>query len=237
MANTYYQPGEHRAERVEDLFETIAPQYDRINDLQSFWMHRAWKRRLVGMAQVKAGDRALDVCCGTGDIATALARAGAETTGLDFSKAMLKVAADRTSKLQSSNLKFLSGDAQQLPFDDNSYDIVTVGYGLRNLSSWQRGLDEMHRVAKPGGRLLILEFGKPNNAVLRALYFGYLKFVVPIFGKLFCGDSATHAYIYESLLAYPAQNGVAAQMKKLGCKDVRIVNLIGGVMSINFGRK
>ncbi|HWF20458.1 MAG TPA: bifunctional demethylmenaquinone methyltransferase/2-methoxy-6-polyprenyl-1,4-benzoquinol methylase UbiE [Verrucomicrobiae bacterium] len=237
MAKTYYEPGEHRAERVEDLFETIAPQYDRINDLQSFWMHRSWKRRLVRMSAVKAGDRALDVCCGTGDIATALARSGAQTTGLDFSKAMLKVAADRNLKSQISNLKFLTADAQNLPFGDNSFDVVTIGYGLRNLSSWQRGLEEMHRVAKPGGCLLILEFGKPNNAFWRQLYFGYLKFFVPIFGKLFCGDAATHAYIYESLLAYPAQNGVAAHMRELGCKDVSIVNLIGGAMSINYARK
>ncbi|MGZ4962132.1 MAG: bifunctional demethylmenaquinone methyltransferase/2-methoxy-6-polyprenyl-1,4-benzoquinol methylase UbiE [Limisphaerales bacterium] len=237
MAKTYYEPGEKRAERVEDLFETIAPQYDRINDLQSFCMHRAWKRHLVRMAAVNSGDRALDVCCGTGDIATALARAGAETTGLDFSKAMLKVAEQRNLKSEISNLKFFTGDAQNLPFENNTFDIVTVGYGLRNLTSWQRGLEEMHRVAKPGARILVLEFGKPDNALWSAIYFGYLKFFVPVFGKLFCGDAATHAYIYESLLAYPAQNGVAAHMRQLGCKDVSIVNLIGGAMSINFGRK
>lgn len=237
MANTYYEPGEKRAERVEDLFATIAPQYDRINDLQSFWMHRAWKRRLIRMANVKLGERALDVCCGTGDIATALARAGAITTGLDFSKAMLEVADARNRKTQISNLKFIQGDAQKLPFDDNTFDVVTIGYGLRNLASFDRGVEELHRVTKPGGRLLVLDFGKPNNTLWRSLYFSYLKFFVPVFGKLFCGDSATHAYIYESLLAYPAQKGVAARMKELGCKDVRIVNLVGGAMSINFGRK
>jgi len=237
MANTYYEPGEKRAERVEDLFETIAPQYDRINDLQSFGMHRAWKRRLVRMAAVKLGDRALDVCCGTGDIATALARAGADTTGLDFSKAMLKVAEQRNLKSEIPNLKFIEGDAQNLPFENNSFDVITVGYGLRNLSSWQRGLEEMHRVAKPDARILVLEFGKPDRGLWRAVYFGYLKFFIPIFGKLFCGDAATHAYIYESLLAYPAQNAVAEHMRKLACKDVRIINLLGGAMSINFGRK
>jgi demethylmenaquinone methyltransferase / 2-methoxy-6-polyprenyl-1,4-benzoquinol methylase len=237
MANTYYEPGERRAERVEDLFAAIAPQYDRINDLQSFWMHRAWKRRLVNMAKVKPGERALDVCCGTGDIATALARAGAVTDGLDFSKAMLQVAEQRNLKSQIPDLKFQTGDAQNLPFDGNTFDVVTVGYGLRNLASWQRGLEEIYRVAKPGGRLLILDFGKPDNALWRKMYFAYLRFFVPVFGKLFCGDSATHAYILESLLAYPAQNGVAAHMRKLGCKDVRVVNLVGGAMSINFGRK
>jgi demethylmenaquinone methyltransferase/2-methoxy-6-polyprenyl-1,4-benzoquinol methylase len=147
---------------------------------------------------------------------------------------MLQVAQQRNHQ---SEIKFLTGDAQKLPFKDNSFDVVTVGYGLRNLASWQRGLEEMHRVAKPGGRLLVLDFGKPDNALLRGLYFAYLKYFVPIFGKLFCGNSATHAYILESLLAYPAQNGVAEHMRKLGCKDVRIVNLVGGAMSINFGRK
>lgn len=237
MANTFYDPGERRAERVEDLFATIAPQYDRINDLQSFWMHRVWKRRLVKMAEVKAGERALDVCCGTGDIAAALAKEGAATVGFDFSAPMLEVAEKRNHKLQITNLKFRQGDAQNLPFKDQSFDVITVGYGLRNLASWQRGLEEMYRVAKPGARLLVLEFGKPDNALLRALYFGYLKYFVPIFGKLFCGNAATHAYIYESLLHYPAQRGVAEHMRKLGCKDVRIVNLVGGAMSINFGRK
>jgi demethylmenaquinone methyltransferase/2-methoxy-6-polyprenyl-1,4-benzoquinol methylase len=237
MANAFYEPGERRAERVEDLFATIAPQYDRINDLQSFWMHRAWKRRLVKMAAVKEGDVALDVCCGTGDIAAALARAAADTTGFDFSRRMLDVAEERNRKSKIENLQFRQGDAQNLPFEDQSFDVVTVGYGLRNLASWQRGLEEMYRVAKPGGRLLVLDFGKPDNALLRSLYFGYLKYLVPIFGKLFCGDSATHAYIYESLLHYPAQRGVAEHMRKLGCKDVRIVNLVGGAMSINFGRK
>lgn len=237
MANTFYQPGEHRAERVEDLFATIAPQYDRINDLQSFGMHRLWKRRLVKMTQVQPGDRALDVCCGTGDIAEALARAGADTTGFDFSKPMLAVAEQRNSKAQIPHLKFQQGDAQNLPFEDATFDVITIGYGLRNLASFERGLNEMYRVARPGARLLVLDFGKPDNGLWRALYFAYLKYFIPIFGKVFCGDAATHAYIYESLLDYPAQRGVAEQMRKLGCKDVRIVNLLGGAMSINFGRK
>lgn len=237
MANIFYEKGERRAERVEDLFATIAPHYDRINDLQSFGMHRAWKRRLVKMAEVKPAECALDVCCGTGDIATALARAGADTVGFDFSAPMLEVAQQRNQRSQVTNLKFQQGDAQNLPFENDSFDVVTVGYGLRNLASWQRGLEEMHRVAKPGGRMLVLDFGKPDNGLWRAMYFAYLKYFVPVFGKLFCGDAATLAYIYESLLHYPAQRGVEEHMRKLGCKDVRIINLVGGAMSINFGRK
>ena len=124
-----------------------------------------------------------------------------------------------------------------LAFDNGMFDVVTVGYGLRNLSDWETGLREMHRVARPGARLLVLDFGKPDNAVLRSLYFTYLRVLVPIFGRLFCGDSATHAYILESLQRYPAQRGVAGAMQRLGCRDVRIVNLMGGAMSINYGVK
>ena len=104
-------------------------------------------------------------------------------------------------------------------------------------ASWQTGLNEMHRVARAGARLLILEFGKPENALWRGMYFAYLRFAVPILGKVFCGDSATHGYILESLKHYPAQQGVAEAMRALGCRDVRIVNLVGGAMSIHYGVK
>ncbi|HMJ91525.1 MAG TPA: bifunctional demethylmenaquinone methyltransferase/2-methoxy-6-polyprenyl-1,4-benzoquinol methylase UbiE [Candidatus Acidoferrum sp.] len=238
VGNKFYIEGEQRGAKVSDLFAQVAPRYDLINDLQSFGLHRLWKRRVVRLADVNAGDRALDVCCGTGDIAFALARRGAEVTGFDFSEAMLTVARRRQNPQSSIlNPQFQHGDAQQLPFDDNTFDTVTVGYGLRNLPSWERGLREMHRVAKPGGRLVVLEFGKPDNALLRAIYFAYLRCLVPTFGKLFCGDSATHAYIFESLLHYPAQRGVAEKMRELGCHEVKIVNLVGGAMSINYGVK
>ena len=176
---------------------------------------------------------ALDVCCGTGDIAFALRAHGADVTGLDFSAPMLRVAAER----KECAVSFMQGDAQQLPFPDNTFDAVTVGYGLRNLASWRRGLEEMWRVAKPGGRLLVLEFGKPPNALWRALYFGYLRSAVPIFGRLFCNNAPAYAYIYESLQHYAGQKGVHDYMRQLGCREARVVNLVGGAMSINVGVK
>ena len=237
MSNAYYAPGDQRATKVNDLFARIARRYDFLNDLQSFGRHRSWKRRVVKLASVAPGNRALDLCCGTGDLAFALARRGAETTGLDFSPQMLEVAAQRHLKSQIANLKFLQGDAQQLPFPENSFDIVTVGYGLRNLTSWERGLDEMFRVARPGARLIVLDFGKPANAHWRRLYFTHLKMSVPLMGWLFCGDASAYAYILESLKHYPAQLAVADKMRALKLENVRVINLLGGAMAINYGEK
>ena len=241
MSNAFYDAGEQRAAKVNDLFATIARRYDLINDLQSFGLHRLWKRRVVKLAAVQSGNRALDLCCGTGDIALALAQRGAETTGLDFSDKMLEVAAVRSQKSevksQKKNPQFLHGDAQQLPFPDHSFDIVTVGYGLRNLTSWERGLDEMFRVAKPGARLIVLDFGKPANWLWRAIYFAHLRCSVPLIGLLFSGNASAYAYILESLKHYPAQLAVAEKMRGLKLANVRVINLLGGAMAINYGEK
>jgi demethylmenaquinone methyltransferase/2-methoxy-6-polyprenyl-1,4-benzoquinol methylase len=239
VSNEFYAPGDLRAAKVNDLFARIARRYDFLNDLQSFGLHRRWKRRVAELAQVKTGDRALDLCCGTGDISFALAQRGAETTGVDFSAQMLEVAAQRhdNSKLKINSLRFLQGDAQQLPFPENSFDIVTVGYGLRNLTSWERGVDEMFRVARPGARLIALDFGKPPNALWRAVYFTHLQLSVPLIGLLFCGNASAYAYILESLKHYPAQLAVAEKMRALKLKNVRVINLLGGAMAINYGEK
>jgi demethylmenaquinone methyltransferase/2-methoxy-6-polyprenyl-1,4-benzoquinol methylase len=232
VSNKYYQTGERKGARVADLFGAIATRYDLINDLQSLGLHRRWKKLLVKMAEVRPGMKALDLCCGTGDIAFALNRAGAEVVGLDFSPAMLDVARERGRRAGSA-VQFVSGDAQKAPFSDSMFDIVTIGYGLRNLASWERGLEEMARVARPGGRLLVLDFGTPDFAPWRALYFAYLRGAVPLLGKVFCHDSDTHAYILESLRDYPAQRGVAEKLKSMNCRDVVTRNLLGGAMSIH----
>jgi len=234
VSNAFYAPGEQRAAKVNDLFGTIARRYDLINDLQSFGLHRRWKRRVVDLAAVTPGVRALDLCCGTGDLALALARRGATVTGLDFSGPMLAVA---TRRRRGPNPEFLQGDALHLPFPDDSFDIVTMGYGLRNLADWKAGLAEMKRVAKPGGRLVILEFGKPANALWRSLYFTHLQCSVPLTGWIFCGNAGAYAYILESLRHYPAQLAVAAQMREIKLANVRVINLLGGAMAINYAEK
>lgn len=237
MSNVFYAPGENRAQKVGDLFATIARRYDLLNDLQSFGLHRLWKRRVVALAAVKPGNRALDLCCGTGDITFALAAHGSQVTGLDFSQKMLEVAQRRLEKSNFKGLDFMQGDAQSLPFPDNSFDAITVGYGLRNLSNLETGLREMVRVAKPGGRIVALDFGKPANRFWRTLYFAHLKCSVPLVGLLFCGRPDAYAYIFESLKHYPAQWGVAEKMRDLKLTNVNIINFIGGAMAINSGQK
>jgi len=224
--------------RIKQLFDQIALRYDLINDLQSFGLHRLWKRRVLKLASVRAGDKALDLCCGTGDISFALAQKGVDVIGLDFSERMLGVAEGRKAKVfRGKGPQFLQGDAQRIPFPENCFDIVTIGYGLRNLGSWEGGLREMWRVAKPGGRVVVLDFGKPDNPIWRGIYFGYLKLFVPLLGGIFCGDRNAYAYILESLKEYPAQRGVETKMRELGFVEVKIINLLGGAMSINSGEK
>jgi demethylmenaquinone methyltransferase/2-methoxy-6-polyprenyl-1,4-benzoquinol methylase len=235
MTNRFHVRGEGRAERVEALFGAIAARYDLLNDIQSLGLHRLWKRRLVALTGLQPGDPALDVCCGTGDIALRLAERGAEVIGLDFSPPMLEVARRRGGGIVRP--RWMQGDAMRLPFADGTFAAVTVGYGLRNLADWRVGLREMARVTRPGGRVLVLDFGKPDNRWLRRLYFLYLKLMVPLFGLLFCGNAAAYGYILDSLRDYPAQEGVAAGLRALGLESVRVNNLLGGVMSIHVAVK
>jgi demethylmenaquinone methyltransferase/2-methoxy-6-polyprenyl-1,4-benzoquinol methylase len=236
MSRGYYVPGDQRAAKVKELFAGIARRYDLLNDVQSFRLHRRWKRRLIQMAAPGPGLRALDVCCGTGDLTKALARGGADTIGLDFSEAMLEVAAGGPGA-NGKVMRFVRADAQRLPFADGSFDIVTVGYGLRNLASWEAGLAEMRRVARPGGRLLVLDFGKPDDPLWRGFYFGYLGLFVPLLGRVLGGSASAYAYILESLAHYPAQRALAARMRQLGLANVRVINLLGGAMAIHYAEK
>lgn len=239
MPNPFYAPGENRAAKVQDLFAAIAPRYDRINDLQSFGLHRHWKRRVVKCSRLKPGETALDLCCGTGDLAFALARAGGKVVGLDFSAPMLEVARERSRRAASPQVpipvEWVLGDALKTPFADASFDVVTIGYGLRNLASCEAGIREMRRLLRRDGRAIVLDFGKPESPLWRSLYLGYLRLAVPVFGTVFCGNAAAYAYILESLNHYPAQKGVEAFMKAAGFQRTEVIDLLGGAMSINLG--
>jgi demethylmenaquinone methyltransferase/2-methoxy-6-polyprenyl-1,4-benzoquinol methylase len=232
MSSQYYAPGPERSRRVRQLFSRIASHYDLINDLQSFGMHRLWKRTLINSAKIAPGDTALDVCSGTGDIALRLADTGAGVVGSDFTPEMLDQARQR-----SNRPIWVQADALDLPFFDQSFDVVTVSYGLRNLADFSRGISELVRVLKPGGRLLILDFGKPANPLWRAIYFAYLRAVIPVVGFIFCGDAAAYSYILDSLKNYPAQEGVTALLTQNACTKVQVKNFFGGAMSLHIATR
>jgi len=238
VSNSYYQPGDQRAERVNQLFDRIARQYDLINDIQSLGLHRIWKKWLWLIAQPAPESRVLDLCCGTGDIAFLFANKCCRVTAIDFSQGMLDVArARQEADPPLRPVEFLRGDAMNTGLPDNSFDYLTIGYGLRNLSDFGAALVEMKRLLKPGGRLLILEFGKPDGIPLRGAYYAYLMAAVPLFGRIFCGDKDAYAYILESLKHYPGQRGIQDLMDAIGFERTRITNFFGGTMSINTGVK
>ena len=238
MESKFYQADEHRAEKVHELFATIARRYDLLNDIMSAGLHRRWKRRLVELAEgerkAEGGKQrdVLDLCCGTGDIAMLFAEGGARVTGADFTEEMLRVAATRTKVV-----RWVRADALRLPFEDNSFDVVSVGYGLRNLADIELGLREIFRVLRPGGKFVTLDFGKPESKMFRSMYFGYLRIVLPILGRLFCGDPDTHGYILASLQNYPAQRGIKELMESIGYRDCGFEEFCLGSMAINFGAK
>lgn len=235
---SYYVPGEERARRVADLFASIAKRYDLINDVQSLGLHRWWKRQVIGLAAPKAGQRALDVCCGTGDLTLALAERGCEAIGIDFSDSMLAVARRRGNAVQSRlQPRFVRGDALHLPFPDSEFDVITIAYGLRNLADVDRGLRELLRVLRPGGTLVILEFGKPSWWVLRWLWFGYLRLALPVFGWLFVGNASAYAYIVESLIHYPGQVEIQRRLVGFGATEAQLTHLMGGMMSLHVVQK
>jgi demethylmenaquinone methyltransferase/2-methoxy-6-polyprenyl-1,4-benzoquinol methylase len=237
MDNAYLSEDENRAPKVRDLFSRIARRYDLVNDAMSFGLHRRWKRDAVRLG---AGSRAgplrwLDLCCGTGDMAfLAEKTAGARVVGLDFTLPMLAVARRRRAA-NGSLVTFVEADALSLPFADRSFGVVTAGYGLRNLADLPRGLAEIRRVLAPGGRVVALDFGKPGNPVASALYWGYLKAVVPLVGLLLQGDAGAYAYIPASLERYPAQRGVERLMQEAGFVNVRYEDRLLGTMGINVG--
>jgi demethylmenaquinone methyltransferase/2-methoxy-6-polyprenyl-1,4-benzoquinol methylase len=228
VESKFYQVDEHRAEKVHDLFATIARRYDLLNDIMSVGLHRRWKRRLIELAGEPRD--VLDLCCGTGDIAL---RFRARVVGVDFTEEMLRVAAARGN----SEVSWIRADALRLPFVDESFDAVSVGYGLRNLSDIEQGLREVLRVLRPGGKFVSLDFGKPESATFRALYFGYLRIVLPILGRMFCGDPDTHGYILTSLRNYPAQRGIKEMMTSQGYRDCGFEEFWLGSMAINYGSK
>ena len=237
VPNKYLSYDEERAPKVREMFSRLAQRYDFVNDVMSFGLHRRWKAQTVrlGFHAGKRPERWLDLCCGTGDMCLlAGSTPGVAVTGVDFTLPMLAVA--RRRRIGSGNdCTLVQADALCLPFRDGTFDVITVGYGLRNLADLEKGLSEMRRVLAPGGRAVILDFGKPDNPIAGSLYQAFLHTMMPAVGWLFHGDPETYLYIPESLKRYPGQRGVEEMMRRAGFVHARFENRMLGTMGINLG--
>ena len=228
---------------VQRLFATIADRYDLITVLLSFGRDRRWKARLLDLAGVRPGWRVLDLACGTGDLAFEAAARGATVTGLDITPRMIELARRKdagrllTKTARRRPASFLVGDMTALPIATGSFDLVTTGYGLRNVPDLPRALSEIHRVLAPGGLMCSLDFDRPSAAWTRAIYLGYLTVIGSALGWILHRDADTYRYIPESIRRYPGARGVAEFMRVAGFSDVRSIPVFGGFMAIHVARK
>ncbi len=229
-------PGEPTADRVRGIFSLIADKYDLFNILSSFGIDRSWRRAAVQAANLKTSSRVLDLCAGTGDLSLALARQGrpAEVVGTDFVPEMLAVAEQKARGFKGrTKVSFSVADAQDLPFPDSSFDVVTVAFGVRNLPDREANLAEVLRVLRPGGRYVILEFSRPPFAPWRWLYHVYLRVVIPAIGGLLTRDRASFVYLNDSIRSFPSQGALAAELRAAGFTAISWEDRTGGIVAIH----
>ena len=234
---------ESKSAYVLNQFERIACRYDMVNDLISFGMHRLWKRNAIDSLAVKEGGNYLDLCCGTGDlslrIAERLGNSGG-VVGLDFADNMLQLAKLRTqqgslSKQTQDRIQWIRGDAQSLPFSDNSFDGAIISFGLRNLSDYRKGISEMVRVVKPGGRIVNLDLGHPDKAIFSPLYYFFFRNIVPIIGQVVQNDRDAYTYLPASLDTYPREGEITNIFEEAGLEQVIYTPLALGAVALHRG--
>jgi demethylmenaquinone methyltransferase / 2-methoxy-6-polyprenyl-1,4-benzoquinol methylase len=233
-------PRSDKARRVRGVFDSVAGRYDLMNDLMSAGVHRLWKRFTLGLTALRPGQRALDVAGGTGDLAAGMARqVGAKGLVVltDINAAMLALGRDRLiDEGLVGNACCLQANAERLPFADDSFQCVTIGFGLRNVTDKAAALASMRRVLKPGGQLIVLEFSRPA-APLRPLYDAYSFHILPRLGQLVAKDEASYRYLAESIRMHPDQETLKGMMQAAGLEDCRYHNLSGGIVAVHRGYK
>jgi len=227
-----------KAPYVRRLFATIADRYDLITVLLSYGQDRRWKRRLLEMAEPLEGLRLIDLACGTGDIAVAAAARGAVVTGLDLTPRMIQIARDKTGAGSAfGSVGFVVGDMMTLPFASESCDVVTTGYGLRNVPALVPAVQEIGRVLKPGGLFLSLDFNRPRSAIVRAAYHAYLSAVGSAVGLVLHGDADTYRYIAESIRTYPGADAIVELLDRHGFTNATWRPVLGGLLAIHVARR
>lgn len=234
-------PTEEKVARVSEVFHSVAPQYDLMNDLMSLGMHRWWKKFAIMQTQLKPGDHALDLAGGTGDLTKLLLKKVGEkgqVTLSDINSSMLWAGRARlTNENFINNVHYVQANAEQLPFEDNIFDSVTISFGLRNITNKEHALSEMLRVLKPGKKLIVLEFSKPKSSFLNQLYDQYSFKVIPKLGEWITKDRESYQYLVESIRMHPDQESLLALIKKVGFEKCGYQNLSGGIVALHYGYK
>lgn len=232
-------PWREKARRVRGVFDSVAGNYDRMNDLMSGGAHRLWKRFTLSLANLRPGQRALDVAGGTGDLASGLARQ-VGNRGLvvlsDINASMLAHGRDRLlNEGFVHNVYCVQANAERLPFPDGYFDCITIGFGLRNVTDKPAALKSMRRALKPGGQLLVLEFSHPTVPGVQPLYDAYSFYVLPLLGRLVAQDAASYRYLAESIRKHPDQETLLTMMREAGLEGCRYHNLSGGIVAVHRG--
>lgn len=234
-------PAEQKVAMVADVFHSVAAKYDIMNDVMSMGIHRLWKRFTIDCSGVRPGQQILDLAGGTGDIAALFSKRVGPTGKVvlaDINESMLNVGRDKLRDLGLiNNIEFVQANAEALPFADNSFDIISIGFGLRNVTDKEAALRSMFRVLKPGGRLLVLEFSKPTHEWLSKAYDLYSFRLLPFMGKLIANDKESYQYLAESIRMHPDQETLKEMMITAGFTEVSYHNMTGGIVALHRGYK
>lgn len=229
-----------KKQQVEKMFDSIAHKYDFLNHLFTLGIDVLWRKRCIRLLRKNQPSTILDVATGTGDFAIEAIRMGldAQVTGLDLSAGMLENGKEKIKKRRyEDKIEMIQGDSENLPFDDNSFDAYTVGFGVRNFENLDKGLREMHRVLKPNGTTVILELSKPKMFPIKQLFWIYFKFIMPTIGRIVSKDSAAYTYLPASVAAFPEGKEFLEKMEQAGFKELKQISLTGGIASIYTGKK
>jgi demethylmenaquinone methyltransferase / 2-methoxy-6-polyprenyl-1,4-benzoquinol methylase len=229
-----------KEQRVHHVFEKIYENYDKMNSVISFQQHVRWRKDTMKRMDVKPGSTALDVCCGTADWTIALANtvgSKGKVIGLDFSENMLKIGQKKVKDLGLNQVELIHGNAMELPFADNTFDYVTIGFGLRNVPDYMQVLKEMNRVLKPGGMAVCLETSQPTMIGFKQLYYLYFRFIMPAFGKIFAKSYKEYSWLQESARDFPGMKELAGMFTAAGFKNVYFKPYSGGVAAVHIGYK
>ncbi len=232
---------DEKEKKVGAVFQSVAKSYDLMNDLMSLGIHHLWKKFTAELSQVRPGQAVLDLAGGSGDLTRLLSKKTGETGQVvltDINDAMLNVGRDRLIDLGLiNNIQYVQGNAQCLPFADNSFHCITMGFGLRNVTDKEEALRSMFRVCKPGGKLMILEFSKPALPGLGPVYDWYSFNILPQLGQFFAGDAGSYKYLAESIRMHPDQRGLKQMIEQAGFEDCRYHNLSGGIVALHIAYK